>query len=599
MADHSKPTTTSTYSNFVTELDGRLDDLALGLDPATTSPTNVPTNSIRWNSANTKWQKWNGTAWGDLSSSYSVNINGTVGSTTPDAGAFTTLTSSSTTTLNGTTIPSSVTLVSTAATQTLTNKTLTSPVITGGSIDNSPIGGTTQNSGSFTSLTTSSTVTLNGGLANSVPYLNATKVLTTGNALKFNGSSLVVSNTLANDITYDSKSFDLSTQEIGVIGISFRPDGKLMYVLGTGGDDITYYSLSTAWDVSTAIFVSQSNSTTAQNATPQGMYFKPDGTKVFITGSSAPAGIWAYSCAAPWDVSTITYDSKTLNLSSQTTAPTGVWFKPDGTKMFIASNTGTYVDSIIEYGLSTAWDISTGTFTASLSVASRDTAPNGVQFTDDGMRMFVCGNQGDSIVIYDLSTAWDISTATFLVETSNVSTLTGATITPTDLYVEPNGQKLYILSDTGTGAGTNMVYQFTALSPATINLTGNTTISGTTTINGTTIPAGSNLAVITTTTGSASIPYGTQAQRDASPVAGYFRFNSDVSKFEGYNGTAWGSVGGGATGGGSDDIFVENGQTVTTNYTITSGKNAMSAGPITINTGVSVTIPSGSFWTIV
>jgi hypothetical protein len=102
----------------------------------------------------------------------------------------------------------------------------------------------------------------------------------------------------------------------------------------------------------------------------------------------------------------------------------------------------------------------------------------------------------------------------------------------------------------------------------------------------------------TSTTGAALIPSGTEAQRDGSPAAGYFRFNSDVTKFEGYNGSAWGSVGGGATGGGSDEIFVENGQTVTTNYTITSGKNAMSAGPISVNSGVTVTIPSGSSWIV-
>jgi hypothetical protein len=58
-------------------------------------------------------------------------------------------------------------------------------------------------------------------------------------------------------------------------------------------------------------------------------------------------------------------------------------------------------------------------------------------------------------------------------------------------------------------------------------------------------------------------------------------------------------VGGGATGAGTDDIFYENGQTVTSNYTITSGKNAMSTGAITINSGVTVTVPSGSRWVII
>lgn len=101
-----------------------------------------------------------------------------------------------------------------------------------------------------------------------------------------------------------------------------------------------------------------------------------------------------------------------------------------------------------------------------------------------------------------------------------------------------------------------------------------------------------------TGTGAIKVPVGTTAQRPT-PVTGDLRFNSTVSQFEGYNGTLWASVGGGATGGGPDQVFYENSKVVTTNYTITSGKNAMSAGPITINSSISVTIPSGSVWTVV
>ena len=103
----------------------------------------------------------------------------------------------------------------------------------------------------------------------------------------------------------------------------------------------------------------------------------------------------------------------------------------------------------------------------------------------------------------------------------------------------------------------------------------------------------------TSSTGSGKLPIGTTAQRDGTPSAGFLRFNSTDSSFEGYNGTAWGSIGGGATGGGSDAIFYENAQSVTTDYTITSGNNAMSAGPVTINAGVTVTVPTGSNWVIV
>lgn len=73
MANWSLPTTASTYVNYTTELDGRLKDLAYGLDPAVTSVTNQPTNTIRWNSATARWEKYNGTSWAGLATTYAIN----------------------------------------------------------------------------------------------------------------------------------------------------------------------------------------------------------------------------------------------------------------------------------------------------------------------------------------------------------------------------------------------------------------------------------------------------------------------------------------------------------------------------------------------
>ncbi len=97
-------------------------------------------------------------------------------------------------------------------------------------------------------------------------------------------------------------------------------------------------------------------------------------------------------------------------------------------------------------------------------------------------------------------------------------------------------------------------------------------------------------------TNAIKVPVGTTAQRPSN-AAGLIRYNSTLSQFEGYT-SAWGGLGGGATGGGADQVFVENSDDVTTNYTITSGKNAMSVGPITVESGVVVTIPSGSRWVV-
>ena len=99
----------------------------------------------------------------------------------------------------------------------------------------------------------------------------------------------------------------------------------------------------------------------------------------------------------------------------------------------------------------------------------------------------------------------------------------------------------------------------------------------------------------TGTTASASIPAGTTAQRDGSPANGMFRYNSTLSEFEGYASGAWGSIGGGASAGGA---IYENTDDITDNYTLTSGSNGMSVGPITLATGVTVTVPTGQRWVI-
>lgn len=92
-----------------------------------------------------------------------------------------------------------------------------------------------------------------------------------------------------------------------------------------------------------------------------------------------------------------------------------------------------------------------------------------------------------------------------------------------------------------------------------------------------------------------------QSASPTGPTTGQLWVDSDDNLIYVYSGSAWINAGGsgGATGGGSNKVFYENDITVTTDYTITTNKNAMSAGPVTINSGVTVTVPSGSVWSIV
>jgi hypothetical protein len=99
-------------------------------------------------------------------------------------------------------------------------------------------------------------------------------------------------------------------------------------------------------------------------------------------------------------------------------------------------------------------------------------------------------------------------------------------------------------------------------------------------------------------TGAAILNVGTTGERPAVAESGMVRYNSTTTKFEGYS-TAWGALGGGATGGGSDTVFFENSLVVTADYTIPSDKNAGTFGPVSVNNSITVTVPATSVWTIV
>lgn len=149
-----------------------------------------------------------------------------------------------------------------------------------------------------------------------------------------------------------------------------------------------------------------------------------------------------------------------------------------------------------------------------------------------------------------------------------------------------------------TAGGTVSGSGITALFASPPAIGGTAAAAGT--FTGITISGGTLTSPATLTfsnTASIRLPNGTTGQRPGSPASGMIRYNSDTGSFEGYT-TTWGSIGGGATGGGGDQVFQENELTVTTSYTLSTGKNAMSVGPITIDSGVTVTIPSGQRWVI-
>jgi DNA-binding beta-propeller fold protein YncE len=191
-------------------------------------------------------------------------------------------------------------------------------------------------------------------------------------------------------------------------GVYVSPDGARLYLCGSSSDAVDQYDLSTAWDIGSASYVRRF-SVSAQETVPSGVEFKPDGTRMYVCGSTGD-DVNEYSLSTAWDISTASF-IQAFSVSAQETVPTGVRFKPDGTRMYVCGSTG---DDVNEYSLSTAWDVSTASYVQSFSFGgSGETTVEGVAFNSDGTKMYTCGLVNDGVIQYNLSTAWDISTATF------------------------------------------------------------------------------------------------------------------------------------------------------------------------------------------
>ena len=240
--------------------------------------------------------------------------------------------------------------------------------------------------------------------------------------------------------------FQVAAQEAVPQGLFFDPDGLKMYVTGNAGDDVNEYNLSIAWDVSTAAYL-QNFSITAQEGNPQGLFFKPDGLKMYVVGSTGD-NVNEYDLSTAWDVSTATYVQQ-FSVLGQDTFSTSVSFKPDGLKMYVVGQTGRDVN---EYDLSTAWDITTATYLQNFSVAPQETGPQGLFFKPDGTKMFIVGGLAKGVTEYDLSTAWDVSSATYLQVFSWPKYWEND---PDAVFFKPDGNKMYIV-----GSNADAVYVF-------------------------------------------------------------------------------------------------------------------------------------------
>ncbi|PSO47370.1 MAG: hypothetical protein BRC24_00135 [Parcubacteria group bacterium SW_4_46_8] len=198
-----------------------------------------------------------------------------------------------------------------------------------------------------------------------------------------------------NSASYN-QSFDVSGEDSIPTGVAFNGDGTKMFVMGYGNENVYSYNLSTAYDVSSASY-NQKFDVSGEETYPQGLTLNGDGTKMFVTGTEND-NVYSYNLSTAYDLGSASYN-QSFDISGEESKPKSVAFNGDGTKMFV---TGRKTDSVYSYNLSTAYDLSSASYTQSFDVSGQDGTPQGVTFSGDGSKMFVAGD--DTTMVYRYST---------------------------------------------------------------------------------------------------------------------------------------------------------------------------------------------------
>lgn len=242
-----------------------------------------------------------------------------------------------------------------------------------------------------------------------------------------------ISNLKYDGVNYDFTSNGHSSSNFNQI--AFKSDGTKWYGLTVSTNSTIYeYDMSTAWDISTSSY--NNNNTTVHRVSGSGigangaygLEFSTDGTK-FYTIDFVNDTAYQFNLSTAWDITTASYSNLTKSMGSQDSGMNELKFKPDGTQMFVHGGTN---DSVYVYNLSTAWALNTATYSTSFSYATDTsmTTSASMSFNADGTKFFIMQYSPSSpstgygrglIHQWDLSTAYDLSTATISTQKFNVN----------------------------------------------------------------------------------------------------------------------------------------------------------------------------------
>jgi hypothetical protein len=261
---------------------------------------------------------------------------------------------------------------------------------------------------------------------------------------------------------YDGNSFSFSAQTTDPGGIFVDSSGNRAYIVAADSSLVYRYSFTTANKIDTLSNTFDDLDISAKDTQLISVFLKPNGLELYVTGLDN-SSIYQYTLSTAWLLASATY-TRTLSVSAVDTIPVGLFFKSDGTKMYLV---GQQNADVYQYNLSTAWNISTATYLQTLSLATSAKTPTAITFSDDGSILYITDSKYDSIVKFTLSTAWDISSAVYT-DKLDIGDAGGTSLTnPVGIALSETANRLFIIC-----ASNNKAFELDLTSPS-VRVTGN------------------------------------------------------------------------------------------------------------------------------
>jgi len=249
--------------------------------------------------------------------------------------------------------------------------------------------------------------------------------------------------------SYVSKSF-LVVEDPQTSSIFIGNNGTKLYVGTDSFEAVFQYSLNVAWDISTASYDSKNFDLGGEVVgSPQGLIFKPDGLSMYVVDLNTTK-VYQYTLETAWDVSTASYSLKSFDVSNEAPSPQSLYFSDDGDIMYIV---GATLDKVYQYTLETAWDVSTAEYSSkSFDATDEGFELEAIGFKNDGTVMLLLQGISNNVFQYSLSTAWDVSTASY---TSQSFDFSNEESLPVDFFLRPDSLDLYMVGQTN-----DTIYQY-------------------------------------------------------------------------------------------------------------------------------------------